>query len=145
MRAVIRYAPDVLFLDTRYDEVEASCQAFEMTARLVCEDLYPGLTLEITRDDAVKTLGVQTFDANDVKGHLSAREAIWSRLHDVIGPYAGYRRRRNLRHSVPVGGLPAAPPAREYVLVEDDYGPQYVLVTEEEKMELLKSGFATQH
>lgn len=75
------------------DDVDASCEAFEVMAHRICQKVAPDCDVTVTADDTLATLDVKVLGAVDeLAGSLKVRNAVWGELWDVIGPYGHYRR-----------------------------------------------------
>jgi len=128
------------------DDVNASCDAFEVQVHMELSTSYPDADITVTRDHGhLADLSVVTHGVVDQRGVLTTRQAVWSDVWDMIGPYGRYRRPVRggiLQASVPVVVVrPERGPSGVAMLVEDVYGDSIIEVDADEVLAVMRSGF----
>lgn len=138
--ALIGVGPDV------GDDVDASCEAFEMQVHRELTAQWPDVDVSVTRlEGPLADLGVVTHGVVDWPGVLTLRSAAWSVIWDLIGPYGAYRRPvRGGIWKVPATASVAlrdrGPDAFD-LLIEEVYGDMIIEVDEDEVRAVMRSGF----
>ena len=146
MEIEITYTPALIGVGAEVgDDVDASCDAFELQVHREVTASYPDADVTVTRDHGLADLSVVTHGVEDRPGVLTVRQAVWSDVWDIISPYGRYRR--------PVRGATATASATVAVasaergpsgfamLVEDVYGDSTIEVDEDEVLAVMRSGF----
>ena len=145
MEIEVTYTPALIGVGPEVgDDVDASCEAFEVQVHLELSAQYPDADITVTRDHGhLADLSVVTHGFAEQRGVLTTRAAVWSDVWDMIGPYGRYRR--------PVrGGIVQAPvvvrrPERRRdavaMLIEDVMGDVLVDVDADEVRAVMRSGF----
>ena len=128
------------------DDVNASCDAFEVQVHLQLSTRYPDADITVTRDHGhLADLSVVTHGYVDQRGVLTVRQAVWSDVWDMIGPYGRYRRpvRGGIHQaSVPVVVVrPERMPDVFAILVDDASGDSLIECDEDEARAVMRSGF----
>jgi hypothetical protein len=129
------------------DDVNASCDAFEVQVHLELSARYPDADITVTRDQGhLADLSVVTHGFVDQRGVLTVRQAVWSDVWDMIGPYGRYRRPVRggiLQASVPVVVVrPERRPDVFVILVDDASGDSVIEeCDEDEARAVMRSGF----
>jgi hypothetical protein len=137
--ALIGVGPDV------GDDVDASCDAFEVQVHREVTASYPDADVTVTRDHGhLADLSVVTHGVEDRPGVLTVREAVWSDVWDMIGPYGRYRRPvrgATATASAPVAAKAGSKPDVFTILVDDASGDSMIEVDEDEVRAIMRSGF----
>jgi len=128
------------------DDVNASCDAFEVQVHMELSARYPDADITVTREHGhLADLSVVTHGFVDQRGVLTTRQAVWSDVWDMISPYGRYRRPVRggiLLASVPVVvARPERGPSRFDMFVEDVYGDSIIEVDGDEVLAVMRSGF----
>jgi hypothetical protein len=129
------------------DDVNASCDAFEVQVHLELSARYPDADITLTRDhgNTRADLSVVTLGVDDVPNVLTVRSAVWSDVWDMISPYGRYRRPVRggiVKASVPVVVVrPKRRPDVFAILVQDASGDSIIVVDEDEARAVMRSGF----
>jgi hypothetical protein len=137
--ALIGVGPDV------GDDVDASCDAFEVQVHREVTASYPDADVTVTRDHGhLADLSVVTHGVEDRPGVLTVREAVWSDVWDMIGPYGRYR--RPVRGATAKASAPVAAKAESgrdvyTILVDDGCADSMIEVDEDEILAVMRSGF----
>jgi hypothetical protein len=130
------------------DDVNASCDAFEVQVHIKLTASYPDADITLTRDSGhLADLSVVTHGFVDLRGVLTVRQAVWSDVWDMIGPYGRYRRPVRggiLQASVPVVVVrPERRPDVFTILVDDASGDSVIECDEDEARAVMRSGFGS--
>ena len=147
MEIEITYTPALIGVGAEVgDDVNASCDAFEVQVHREIVAAYPDADVTVTRDHGhLADLSVVTHGVEDRPGVLTVREAVWSDVWDMIGPYGRYRRPVRggiLQASVPVVVVrPASRPDVFTILVDDASGDSIIEVDGDEVLAVMRSGF----
>ena len=148
MEIEVPYTPTLIGVGPEVgDDVNASCDAFEVQVHLSLTASYPGADITVTRDHGhLADLSVVTHGFVDQRGVLTTRQAVWSDVWDMIGPYGRYRRRPVrggiLQASVPVVVVrPERRPDVFTILVDDASGDSVIECDEDEARAVMRSGF----
>ena len=147
MEIEVTYTPALIGVGPEVgDDVDASCEAFEVQVHLELSARYPDADITVTRDHGhLADLSVVTHGFAEQRGVLTTRAAVWSDVWDVIGPYGRYRRPVRggiVRESVPVVVVrPERGPDAFTMLVEDVMGDVLVDVDADEVRAVMRSGF----
>ena len=147
MEIEITYTPALIGVGPEVgDDVNASCDAFEAQVHHSLTASYPDADITVTRDSRhLADLSVVTHGFVDQRGVLTTRQAVWSDVWDMIGPYGRYRRPVRggiLQASVPVVVVrPASRPDVFTLLVDDASGDSIIEVDEDEARAVMRSGF----
>jgi len=128
------------------DDVNASCDAFEVQVHMELSAAYADADITVTRDHGhLADLSVVTHGFVDQRGVLTVRQAVWSDVWDMIGPYGRYRRPVRggiLQASVPVVVVrPERRPDVFAILVQDASGDSIIECDEDEARAVMRSGF----
>ena len=128
------------------DDVDASCEAFEVQVHQELTASYPDSDITVTRDHGhLADLSVVTHGFVEQRGVLTVRQAVWSDVWDMIGPYGRYRRPVRggiLQGSVPVVVVrPERRPDVFAILVDDGTGDTIIECDEDEARAVMRSGF----
>ena len=143
----ITYTPALIGVGPEVgDDVDASCDAFEVQVHMELSAMYPDADITMTRDHGhLADLSVVTHGFTQRRGALTVREAVWSDVWDMIGPYGRYR--RPVRGGIqPVPGIVVRPERRAdayTIRVDDESGDTIIEVDEDEALAVMRSGFAT--
>ena len=143
----VTYTPALIGVGSEVgDDVNASCDAFEVQVHLELSARYPDADITVTRDHGhLADLSVVTHGYVDQRGVLTVRQAVWSDVWDMIGPYGRYRRPVRggiLQTSVPV--VVVRPERMQDVfaiLVQDASGDSLIECDEDEARAVMRSGF----
>lgn len=147
MEIEVTYTPALIGVGPEVgDDVDASCEAFEVQVHLELSARYPDADITVTRDHGhLADLSVVTHGFAEQRGVLTTRAAVWSDVWDLIGPYGRYRRPVRggiVRESVPVVVVrPERGPDAFAMLVEDVMGDMLVDVDADEVRAVMRSGF----
>ena len=147
MKIEVTYTPALIGVGPEVgDDVDASCEAFEVQVHLELSAQYPDADITVTRDHGhLADLSVVTHGFAERRGVLTTRAAVWSDVWDMIGPYGRYRRPVRggiVRESVPVVVVrPERGPDAFAMLVEDVMGDVLVDVDADEVRAVMRSGF----
>ena len=147
MEIEVTYTPALIGVGPEVgDDVDASCDAFEVQVHLELSARYPDADITVTRDHGhLADLSVVTHGFAEQRGVLTTRAAVWSDVWDLIGPYGRYRRPVRggvVRESVPVVVVrPERGPDAFTMLVEDVMGDVLVDVDADEVRAVMRSGF----
>ena len=147
MEIEVTYTPALIGVGPEVgDDVNASCEAFEVQVHLELSARYPDADITVTRDHGhLADLSVVTHGFAEQRGVLTTRAAVWSDVWDLIGPYGRYRRPVRggvVRESVPaVVVRPERGPDAFTMLVEDVMGDVLVDVDADEVRAVMRSGF----
>ena len=147
MEIEVTYTPALIGVGPEVgDDVDASCEAFEVQVHLELSARYPDADITVTRDHGhLADLSVVTHGFAEQRGVLTTRAAVWSDVWDMIGPYGRYRRPVRggiVRESVPVVVVrPERGPDAFTMLVEDVMGDVLVDVDADEVRAVMRSGF----
>ena len=147
MEIEVTYTPALIGVGPEVgDDVNASCDAFEVQVHLELSARYPDADITVTRDHGhLADLSVVTHGFVDQRGVLTVRQAVWSDVWDMIGPYGRYRRPVRggiLQASVPV--VVVRPERMQDVfaiLVQDASGDSIIECDEDEARAVMRSGF----
>ena len=128
------------------DDVDASCEAFEVQVHLELSKSYPDADITVTRDSGhLADLSVVTHGFAEQRGVLTVRQAVWSDVWDMIGPYGRYRRPVRggiLQASVPVVVVrPERRPDVFTIVVDNGSGDSIIECDEDEARAVMRSGF----
>jgi len=128
------------------DDVNASCDAFEVQVHMELSARYPDADITVTRDHGhLADLSVITHGFVDQRGVLTTRQAVWSDVWDMISPYGRYRRPVRggiLQASVPVVVVrPERRPDVFTMIVDDASGDSVIECDEDEARAVMRSGF----
>jgi len=143
----ITYTPALIGVGPEVgDDVNASCDAFEVQVHLELSARYPDADITLRRDSGhLADLSVVTHGFVDQRGVLTVRQAVWSDVWDLIGPYGRYRRPVRggiLQASVPVVVVrPERKPDVFTILVDDASGDSVIECDEDEARAVMRSGF----
>jgi hypothetical protein len=142
----ITYTPALIGVGPEVgDDVDASCDAFEAQVHREVTASYPDADVTVTRDHGhLADLSVVTHGVEDRPGVLTVREAVWSDVWDLIGPYGRYRRPvrgATAEASAPVVAKPGSKPDVYTILVDDGCGDSVIEVDEDEVRAIMRSGF----
>lgn len=145
MEIEVAYTPALIGVGSEVgDDVDASCDAFEVQVHRELTASYPDADITVTRDSGLADLSVVTHGFAERRGGLSVRAAVWSDVWDMIGPYGRYRRPVRggiVQASVPVTVARVTRTASVAMLVEDQSGDFFVDVDEDEALAVMRSGF----
>ena len=147
MEIEVTYTPALIGVGPEVgDDVDASCEAFEVQVHLELSARYPDADITVTRDHGhLADLSIVTHGFAEQRGVLTTRAAVWSDVWDLIGPYGRYRRPVRggiVRESVPVVVVrPERGPDAFAMLVEDVMGDMLVDVDADEVRAVMRSGF----
>ena len=145
MEIEITYTPALIGVGAEVgDDLDASCDAFEVQVHREITASYPDADVTVTRDHGLADLSVVTHGVEDRPGVLTVRQAVWSDVWDLISPYGRYRR--------PVRGATATASATVVakagngrdvytILVDDASGDSMIEVDEDEVLAVMRSGF----
>ena len=143
----ITYTPALIGVGPEVgDDVDASCDAFEVQVHMELSAQYPDADITMVRDHGhLADLSVVTHGFAQRRGVLTVREAVWSDVWDMIGPYGQYRRpvRGGIRTVPGIVVRPERKPDVYSMLVDDESGGSIIEVDEDEVMAVMRSGFAT--
>ena len=145
----VTYTPALIGVGTDVgDDVDASCEAFELQVFMELSASYPDADITLTRAEGeLADLLVVTHNVVDWRHTLTVKSAVWSDVWDVIGPYGRYRRPVRggiLQATVPVVVTRATrTPDTFAILVEDASGDMIVEVDEDEVRAVMRSGFGS--
>ena len=147
MEIEVTYTPALIGVGPEVgDDVNASCDAFEVQVHLELSATYPDADITVTRNHGhLADLSVVTHGFVDQRGVLTVRQAVWSDVWDMIGPYGRYRRPVRggiLQASVPV--VVVRPERMQDVfaiLVQDASGDSIIECDEDEARAVMRSGF----
>ena len=137
--ALIGVGPDV------GDDVDASCDAFEVQVHREVTASYPDADVTVTRDHGrLADLSVVTHGVEDRPGVLTVRQAVWSDVWDLISPYGRYR--RPVRGATATALAPVVAKAGSgrdvyTILVDDGCADSMIEVDEDEVRAIMRSGF----
>ena len=128
------------------DDVDASCEAFEVQVHQELTASYPDADITVTRDSGhLADVSVVTHGFVDRPHVLTVRQAVWSDVWDMIGPYGRYRRPVRsgiLQASIPVVVVRAERSLNVFtILVEDGTGDSVIECDEDEARTVMRSGF----
>jgi hypothetical protein len=143
----ITYTPALIGVGAEVgDDVDASCDAFEVQVHREVTASYPDADVTVTRDHGhLADLSVVTHGVEDRPGVLTVRQAVWSDVWDLISPYGRYRRPVRggiLEASIPVVVVrPERRPDVFTILVDDGCGDSVIEVDEDEVRAIMRSGF----
>jgi hypothetical protein len=142
----ITYTPALIGVGAEVgDDVGASCDAFEVQVHRQVTASYPDADVTVTRDHGhLADVSVVTHGVEDRPGVLTVREAVWSDVWDMIGPYGRYRRPvrgANAKASAPVVAKPGSKPNVFTIVVDDAFGDSVIEVDEDEVLAVMRSGF----
>ena len=141
----ITYTPALIGVGPEVgDDVDASCDAFEVQVHMELSSQYPDADITMTRDHGhLADLSVVTHGFMERRGALTVREAVWSDVWDMIGPYGRYR--RPVRGGIqPVPGVVVRSEGRPdayTILVDDESGDTIIECDEDEALAVMRSGF----
>lgn len=147
MEIEITYTPALIGVGPEVgDDVNASCDAFEVQVHKELSAAYLDADITVTRDHGhLADLSVVTHGYVDQHGVLTVRQAVWSDVWDMIGPYGRYRRPvrgGTLQASVPVVVVrPERRPDMFAILVDDASGDSIIECDEDEARAVMRSGF----
>ena len=147
MEIEVTYTPALIGVGPEVgDDVNASCDAFEVQVHMELTASYPDADITVTRDHGhLADLSVVTHGFVDQRGVLTVRSAVWSDVWDMISPYGRYRRPVRggiLQASVPVVVVrPERRPDVFAILVDDASGDSIIVVDEDEARAVMRSGF----
>lgn len=147
MEIEVTYTPALIGVGPEVgDDVDASCEAFEVQVHLELSAQYPDADITVTRDHGhLADLSVVTHGFVEQRGVLTTRAAVWSDVWDMIGPYGRYRRPVRggiVRESAPVVVVrPERGPDAFAILIEDVMGDVLVDVDADEVRAVMRSGF----
>ena len=147
MEIEVTYTPTLIGVGPEVgDDVDASCEAFEVQVHLELSKSYPDADITVTRDSGhLADLSVVTHGFAEQRGVLTTRQAVWSDVWDLIGPYGRYRRPVRggiLQASVPVVVVrPERRPDVFTILVDDGSGDSIIECDEDEARSVMRSGF----
>ena len=147
MEIEITYTPTLIGVGPEVgDDVDASCEAFEAQVHQELTASYPDADITMTRDSGhLADLSVVTHGFAEQRGVLTVRQAVWSDVWDMIGPYGRYRRPVRggiLQSSVPVVVVRTErSPDVFTILVEDGTGDRVIECDEDEARTVMRSGF----
>ena len=147
MDIAVTYTPTLIGVGPEVgDDVDASCEAFEVQVHLFLSTQYPDADITVTREHGhLADLSVVTHGFAEERGVLTVRESVWSDVWDMIGPYGRYRRPVRggiLKESVPVVVVrPERGPDAFAILIEDVMGDVLIDVDEDEVRAVMRSGF----
>ena len=144
MEIEITYTPALIGVGPEVgDDVDASCDAFEVQVHMELSAMYPDADITMTRDHGhLADLSVVTHGFPKRRGALTVREAVWSDVWDMIGPYGRYRRPVRGQASVPgIVVRPEHKPDTYTIVVNDDAGDTIIEVDEDEALAVMRSGF----
>ena len=147
MEIEVTYTPALIGVGPAVgDDVNASCDAFEVQVHMELAARYPDADITVTRDHGhLADLSVVTHGYVDQRGVLTVRQAVWSDVWDMIGPYGRYRRPVRggiLQASSPVVVVrPARRPDVFAILVDDASGDSIIDCDEDEARAVMRSGF----
>ena len=105
---------------------------------------YPDADITMTRDHGhLADLSVVTHGFTQRRGVLTVREAVWSDVWDMIGPYGRYRRpvRGGIQPVPAVVVRPTRKPDTYTIRVDDESGDSIIEVDEDEALAVMRSGF----
>ena len=146
MEIEITYTPALIGVGPEVgDDVNASCDAFEVQVHREVTASYPDADVTVTRDHGhLADLSVVTHGVEDRPGVLTVRQAVWSDVWDLISPYGRYRRPVRggvVQPSVPV--IAKAGSGRDVytILVDDAAGDTVIEVDADEVLAVMRSGF----
>lgn len=142
MEIEVTYTPALIGVGPEVgDDVDASCEAFEVQVHLQLSASYPDADITVTREYGLADLSVVTHGVVQ-RGSLSVRSAVWSDVWDLIGPYGKYRRPvRGGILQAPVMVARAKRTPSVALLVEDALGDVLIDVDEDEALAVMRSGF----
>ena len=127
------------------DDVDASCDAFEVQVHREIVAAYPDADVTVTRDHGhLADLSVVTHGVEDRPGVLTVRQAVWSDVWDIISPYGRYRRPvrgATAEASAPVVAKAGSKPDAFTIVVDDASGDSMIEVDEDEVLAVMRSGF----
>jgi hypothetical protein len=141
----ITYTPALIGVGPEVgDDVDASCDAFEVQVHREVTASYPDADVTVTRDHGhLADLSVVTHGVEDRPGVLTVRQAVWSDVWDLISPYGRYR--RPVRGATAEASAPVAKagskPEVFTILVDDASGDSMIEVDEDEVRAIMRSGF----
>ena len=148
MEIEVTYSPALIGVGPEVgDDVNASCDAFEVQVHHWLTASYPDADITLTRDhgNIRADLSVVTHGVDDVPNVLTVRQAVWSDVWDMISPYGRYRRPVRggiLQASVPVVVVrPERRPNVFAILVDDASGDSIIECDEDEARAVMRSGF----
>ena len=147
MEIEVTYTPALIGVGPEVgDDVSASCDAFEVQVHLELSARYPDADITVRRDGGhLADLSVVTHGFAEQRGVLTTRQAVWSDVWDLIGPYGRYRRPVRggiLQASVPVVVVrPERRPDVYSIVVDDGSGDSVIECDEDEACAVMRSGF----
>ena len=145
MEIEITYTPALIGVGADVgDDVDASCDAFEVQVHREVTASYPDADVTVTRDHGLADLSVVTHGVEDRPGVLTVRQAVWSDVWDLISPYGRYRRPvrgATATASAPVVAKAGSKPDVFTILVDDASGDSMIEVDEDEVRAIMRSGF----
>lgn len=127
------------------DDVDASCDAFEVQVHREVTASYPDADVTVTRDHGhLADLSVVTHGVEDRPGVLTVRQAVWSDVWDLISPYGRYR--RPVRGATATASAPVVAKVGSgrdvfTIVVDDASGDSMIEVDEDEVRAIMRSGF----
>jgi hypothetical protein len=141
----ITYTPALIGVGAEVgDDVDASCDAFEVQVHREVTASYPDADVTVTRDHGLADLSVVTHGVEDRPGVLTVRQAVWSDVWDIISPYGRYRRPvrgATVTALAPVVAKAGSKPDVYTILVDDAFGDSMIEVDEDEVLAVMRSGF----
>ena len=147
MEIEVTYTPALIGVGPEVgDDVDASCEAFEVQVHMELSRCYPDADITVTRDHGhLADLSVVTHGFAEQRGVLTTRQAVWSDVWDLIGPYGRYRRPVRggiLQASVPVVVVRLDRKADAFaILVDDGTDASIIECDEDEARAVMRSGF----
>ena len=146
MEIEITYTPALIGVGAEVgDDVDASCDAFEVQVHREVTASYPDADVTVTRDHGhLADLSVVTHGVKDRPGVLTVRQAVWSDVWDLIGPYGRYRRPvrgATAEASATVVAKAGSKPDVFTIVVDDGCGDSMIEVDEDEVRAIMRSGF----
>lgn len=147
MEIEVTYTPALIGVGPEVgDDVDASCEAFEVQVHMELSRCYPDADITVTRDHGhLADLSVVTHGFAEQRGVLTTRQAVWSDVWDLIGPYGRYRRPVRggiLQASVPVVVVRLDRKADVFtILVDDGTDASIIECDEDEARAVMRSGF----
>ena len=145
MEIEITYTPALIGVGADVgDDVDASCDAFEVQVHREVTASYPDADVTVTRDHGLADLSVVTHGVEDRPGVLTVRQAVWSDVWDLISPYGRYRRPvrgATATASATVVAKAGSKPDVFTILVDDGCADSMIEVDEDEVRAIMRSGF----
>ena len=145
MEIEITYTPALIGVGAEVgDDVDASCDAFEVQVHREVTASYPDADVTVTRDHGLADLSVVTHGVEDRPGVLTVRQAVWSDVWDIISPYGRYRRPvrgATAEASASVVAKAGSKPDAFTIVVDDASGDSMIEVDEDEVLAVMRSGF----